>query len=161
STYWAATNGVGGGSALQYIPEQAWNDTSVLGELAAGGGGASTIFAKPPWQTGSGVPADGKRDVPDVSFHASFANDGYLICAQGSCTNGFRASNDTLNVIGGTSAAAPSLAGILAVIAGGTGSGGLGNANPTLYSLAASVPSAFHDVTSGSNAVPCQHGSPN
>src|SRR5262249_10461917 len=39
------------------------------------------------------------------------------------------------------------------------GAAGLGNPNPTLYDLAASVPSAFHDVTSGSNAVPCQHGS--
>ena len=161
TTYWSASNDVGGGSAVQYIPEEAWNDTSVVGELAAGGGGASTIFAKPPWQTGTGVPADGRRDVPDVSFHASFANDGYLICSQGSCVNGFRAGDQTLNVIGGTSAAAPSLAGILAVIVGGTGSTGLGSPNPTLYSLAASVPSAFHDVTSGSNAVPCQPSSPN
>jgi subtilase family serine protease len=160
STYWAATNDAGGGSALQYVPETGWNDSALVGMLASGGGGASSIFAKPPWQVGTGVPADGKRDVPDVSFHASFANDGYLICSQGSCVNGFRAADTSLDVIGGTSAAAPSLAGILAVIAGGTGSNGLGSPNPTLYALAASVPSAFHDVTSGSNVVPCQRGSP-
>jgi Big-like domain-containing protein len=99
--------------------------------------------------------------VPDVALHASFANDGYLICSEGSCTNGFRRADQTLDVIGGTSAGAPSMAGILGVIVGGTGASGLGSANPTLYSLAGSVPSAFHDVTSGNNEVPCQPGSPN
>ena len=39
---------------------------------ATGGtGGASTLYTKPAWQTGTGVPADGKRDVPDVSLFAS------------------------------------------------------------------------------------------
>jgi hypothetical protein len=36
----------------------------------------------------------------------------------------------------------------------------LGNVNPTLYSLAGSAPSAFHDITSGDNKVPCQQGTP-
>ncbi|MFI5315582.1 MAG: Ig-like domain repeat protein, partial [Myxococcota bacterium] len=101
------------------------------------------------------------RDVPDVSFTASPSTDGYLICSEGSCVNGFRAADQTLNVVGGTSAAAPTMAGVLAIIAGGTGSTGLANANPTLYALAVSAPSAFHDVTTGNNIVPCKHGTPN
>ncbi|MFI5317842.1 MAG: protease pro-enzyme activation domain-containing protein, partial [Myxococcota bacterium] len=111
ATYWSPTNDASNGSALQYIPEQGWNDSAA--EIAAGfgiaasGGGASALFAKPVWQTGSGVPADGKRDVPDVSFTASPSTDGYLICSEGSCVNGFRAADQTLNVVGGTSAAAP------------------------------------------------------
>ncbi|HLH30100.1 MAG TPA: putative Ig domain-containing protein, partial [Terriglobia bacterium] len=36
-----------------------------------------------------------------------------------------------------------------------------GNPNPLLYALAAKTPSVFHDVTTGSNAVPCATGSPN
>ena len=36
-----------------------------------------------------------------------------------------------------------------------------GNPNPTLYALAAKAPAIYHDVTSGTNAVPCTGGSPN
>jgi hypothetical protein len=35
---------------------------------------------------------------------------------------------------------------------------GQGNVNPNLYSLAVSKPSAFHDLTSGNNQVPCTKG---
>jgi hypothetical protein len=38
---------------------------------------------------------------------------------------------------------------------------GLGNINPTLYHLAQSATGIFHDVTSGSNIVPCKIGSTN
>ncbi len=164
ASYWSATNDPNNGSALQYIPETAWNDSALeiaagFG-VAAGGGGASAFFAKPIWQTGAGVPADGRRDVPDLSLSSSGQIDGYLYCSQGSCVSGFRDTDQSLNVAGGTSAAAPSLAGLLAIIAGGTGSTGLGNANPNLYAVAASAQSAFHDVTAGNNIVPCKHGSP-
>jgi hypothetical protein len=40
------------------------------------------------------------------------------------------------------------------------GSTGQGNINPTLYSLATSTSSAFHDITSGDNIVPCGAGTP-
>ena len=42
-----------------------------------------------------------------------------------------------------------------------TGSNGLGNINPTLYSLAASAQGAsiFHDIVTGDNKVPCTQGS--
>jgi trimeric autotransporter adhesin len=35
-----------------------------------------------------------------------------------------------------------------------------GNPNGKFYALAASAPAAFHDITNGSNAVPCEGGSP-
>jgi subtilase family serine protease len=167
--YWNGTNDSAYGSALGYILEEAWNDTSqsiAIGHgLSAGGGGASIYFSKPDWQTGTGVPNDGHRDVPDLALNASAFHDGYLICdgtdltGNQACTNGFRDSQNGLDVVGGTSAGAPSFAGILALINQAIGSNGLGNVNATLYSLAGSAQSAFHDITSGDNKVPCVQGS--
>lgn len=155
-------------TAQEHIPEIAWNDTSnpnVAGELSAGGGGASIFFAKPSWQSGIGVPADGVRDVPDVALNASPVHDPYLICSQGLCVNGFRDPNsnpaNNLDSVGGTSTGAPTFAGILALILQASGGTGLGNVNPMLYSLSASTPAAFHDVTSGDNKVPCTSGTKN
>jgi subtilase family serine protease len=167
TTYWNGTNDSANGSALSYIPEEVWNDTSQAGTLLAGGGGASTYFSKPSWQTGTGVPSDGHRDVPDISLNASPDHDSYLICGgtdgagNQSCTNGFRDSQSYLDAIGGTSAGAPTLAGIVALMNQATGSKGLGNINSTLYSLAGSASSAFHDITVGDNQVPCLQGSVN
>src|SRR5262249_28537051 len=76
--YWNTTNNSSGGSAISYIPEKVWND-STQGDPAAGGGGASELFAKPSWQTGTGVPNDSARDVPDVALAASADHDGYLV----------------------------------------------------------------------------------
>jgi subtilase family serine protease len=178
TTYWgpSCTATSSSGTALMYIPEQAWNDTQVaLTEnppgFASSGGGASTVFGKPSWQAGTGVPADGKRDVPDIALNASFVHDPYLICSQDeitrndpgatSCANGFRDSKNNFAGVGGTSAGAPTFAGILALINQATGSTGLGNVNPMLYSLAASSGTAFHDITSGNNNVPCTAGGKN
>jgi Pro-kumamolisin, activation domain/Bacterial Ig-like domain (group 3) len=58
--------------------------------------------------------------------------------------------------------AAPAFAGLLAIIEQKLGSGGLGNINPALYRLAANsttYASAFHDITTGNNQVPCTTGS--
>ena len=193
-TYWnsSGTGGVSDDlvtSAKSYIPEMAWNDTTFAiangGGLDAGGGGVSSLFNKPSWQTGvPGIPADGKRDVPDISLSASNAHDPYLYCTQittdgspsvfvSSCqATSFRLSdpgqtdNNTFQAAaGGTSFAAPDFAGLLAIIEQklGTG-GGLGNINPSLYTLAANATtyaSAFHDITAGNNQVPCTPGSPN
>lgn len=175
--YWAAagTNTDTVSSALQYIPEEAWNDTSQSNigtspTFSASGGGASIFFTKPSWQTGAGVPADGKRDVPDISLNASEFHDSYLICSEddgkggtiSTCTAGFRSgTGGSFSAVGGTSVAAPSFAAILALVneyVGNSGTTGLAPVNPTLYSLAASTPSAFHDVTSGDNKVPCTTG---
>ncbi|MGH9610022.1 MAG: S53 family peptidase, partial [Bryobacteraceae bacterium] len=153
-------------SALSYIPEMAWNDTTADGQLAATGGGVSSDNAKPSWQAGSGVPADGLRDVPDIAFTASPDHDGYLVCsgdgASGSksvpdCTNGFRAANQDLDVVGGTSAPVPAFAGIVALL--DQQSGRQGNVDANLYSLASLSTDVFHDITQGTNIVPCQAGS--
>jgi subtilase family serine protease len=169
TTYWNGTNDGVYGSALTYIPEEVWNDTTesiAAGSgLAAGGGGTSIYFSKPSWQTGTGVPNDAERDVPDISLNASPFHDPYLICGatdgagNQSCTNGFRDSKSYVDAVGGTSVGVPAFAGILALIDQATGSKGLGNVNSTLYSLAASAPSTFHDITSGDNKVPCASGS--
>jgi subtilase family serine protease len=144
-------------SAQMYIPETTWNDTSTAAGLSATGGGVSAKFAKPAWQNAL-TPADTKRDVPDVTLSASPAHDSTLICSKGSCVNGFRAADGSLNVVGGTSVGAPAFSGILAILNQAT-SGPLGNVNLTLYPLAVSTPTAFHDITTGDNFVPCTSGS--
>lgn len=167
-SYWNSTNGTGGESATGYIPELPWNETTTAAGLdagGAGGGGASAFFSKPAWQVGTGsgnTPADSARDVPDISLNAASNHDGYLFCSQGSCANGFLTSSGQLNVAGGTSFAAPSFAGLLALVEQKVGSS-LGNVNPTLYGLANSTyyNNVFHDVTSGNNSVPCLQGTPN
>jgi subtilase family serine protease len=149
SLYWSSSNASGTqASALSYIPGVAWNE-SASGGLWASGGGASAIYAKPSWQTGTGVPADGRRDVPDVSLSAA-GHDGYLIYQNGG-----------LYVVGGTSAASPSFAGAMALVVQNTAAR-QGNANTAFYSLAtkqrAGGASVFHDITSGNNSVPGQAG---
>lgn len=162
SSFWSGFNNSLNGSALSYIPEIAWNETATElangGSIAAGGGGVSTLFPKPSWQTGNGVPNDNFRDVPDISLAAAFTNDGYLICSQGSCVNGYRAADSTLTVVGGTSAGTPSFAGVVALLNQLTGTP-QGNLNQHLYQLAAVSTDAFHDITSGDNKVPCTAGS--
>jgi subtilase family serine protease len=159
-TYWNSSNNSLSGSAISYIPEVAWNDTAADGALASTGGGKSVKFGKPSWQIGTGVPADGGRDVPDVSFSASVDHDGYLYCVQGGCVNGYRAADQTLSVVGGTSAGAPLFAGVVAILNQKTTSM-QGNVNPTLYSLGVSSPSIYHDIVAGDNIVPCTTGTPN
>jgi subtilase family serine protease len=157
--YWTTSNNGTNGSALSYIPEIAWNDTLFDGHLVSTGGGRSTLFSKPSWQVAPGVPNDSARDVPDVSFNASVDIDPYLMCSQGSCVNGFRASDSSLNVVGGTSVGAPAFAGIVALINQATNSR-QGNVNPTLYGIAVTTPAVFHDVLQSGNQVPCRASSP-
>ncbi|GAA4858339.1 protease pro-enzyme activation domain-containing protein [Kitasatospora terrestris] len=134
--------GVGGTnlkvSGTAYSSESAWSTA---------GGGVSTQFAKPSWQTGTGVSGT-MRTVPDVSSNADPAS-GFAIYTQGSTSAGWQ-------VYGGTSAAAPLWSGYAALFnqkAKASAQPVLGEANPKLYALAnsASYGSAFHDVTSGAN----------
>jgi pseudomonalisin len=157
ANYWAATNSSNLASALSYIGEAVWNESGTNGgkNLWASGGGASTYFAKPAWQLATGVPSDAQRDVPDVALAAAAGHDPYLIYT----SDGYPPTS--LVGIGGTSAAAPSLAGIAALVAQAQG-GRLGNLNPTLYGLserqAAGGAAVFHRITSGNNSVPGQAG---
>ena len=156
ATYWSTKNGAGGGSALSWIPEIAWNDSLERGDLAATGGGASVLFAKPYWQAGPGVPKDGARDLPDVSFAASPDHDGYLVYTGGG-----------LYVYGGTSCGTPVFAAMAALlnqylaVQGASAQTGLGNINPNLYRMAQTTTDVFHDVAAGSNIETCVQGSPN
>ncbi|MHB8215827.1 MAG: protease pro-enzyme activation domain-containing protein [Candidatus Sulfotelmatobacter sp.] len=182
TAYWSGTTGGTDAisSALSYIPEMGWNDSTadigLGGDISASGGGASTFFSKPSWQVGTGVPADGKRDVPDLALSASADHDGYLFCSEdgpngtivATCVSGFRISvGGDLTVVGGTSAAAPTFSGVLALLSqylvtnGFQTTPGLSNANPNLYYIAANNPSALNDVKTGNNIVPCTAGTPN
>ena len=119
-------------------------------------------YAKPAWQSGKGVPSDGARDIPDVSlFAANGENDSfYPICAgTDDCTDVLGEINFKISAVGGTSASSPEMAGIMALINQKFGRQGL--ANYILYPLATQYPQVFHDVTIGSNNVPCNQGTPN
>ena len=136
-------------------------------------------YAKPTWQTGvTGIPGDGKRDLPDVSFFASngFLGSAYLICvsANGSCVSSTSQSTEPIGEeVGGTSVASPAMAGVMALINQKTGSA-QGLANPELYrlgakqtysacrteSLTTSTSCYFNDIDTGTNAMPCNANSP-
>lgn len=120
---------IGSGSTIQQ--ETVWNDQSSGG--GATGGGYSTLFPLPSWQSSAGISGSG-RGVPDVAGDAS-PETGYNVLVDGQ-----------QEVVGGTSAVAPLWAALLALInqQRGTPSGFV---NPTLYASGAD----FHDITQGSN----------
>jgi hypothetical protein len=210
--YWKySTSGSVYPSAKSYIPEQTWNDTcastattgSLAGcssgvksdgsDLIAGSGGPSNCatstataciagYAKPPWQSGTGVPSDGVRDIPDLSL---FAGDGlngsfYIYCEMDANTGtGSSTSSCDLNSpytdfqgAGGTSASAQVFGGLMALV--NQKYGRQGNANYVLYKLAAKSGAScassaspastciFYDVPAGyNNSVACVGGSYN
>jgi len=147
-----------------------------LVEVVAGSGGPSNCatgspktfgvasgscqgVAKPDWQAGlAGIPGDGVRDLPDVSL---FAADGiwghfYITCFSDRRNGGAPCTGDpsTWAGAGGTSFAAPILAGIQALVNQNMG-GAQGNPNYKYYALAASTPSVFHSITRGDIDVNC------
>jgi len=194
-------------SALGFIPETPWNDSTssyppgaistnvaysgIYASISAGSGGKSNCavgsidskgnidctsgYVKPSWQSAPGVPNDLVRDIPDVSF---FAGNGLFSVAWGICTdqdtdssnnpitdcvpgsNGLPANQFNLYGVGGTSAAAPTLAAILALVREKTGER-QGVANYVFYNLARTSPAVFHDVTTGNNSVSCLSGTLN
>jgi len=135
----------------------AWNDTaypSPFHATAGGGGGTSTFESKPWWQPAQSFSASGKRMVPDV---AAFADEspGYpIVCSKG--VQGCKGSGQSIAFVGGTSAAAPLVAGMIALWKQQAHDQGLkrpGFVAPLLYSLARSSPQAFLDITQGTNAL--------
>ncbi len=202
STYWSTTNSSNGSSLKKYVPEVVWNDSCTIGTEAicnnsansgfvrvdGGSGGKSSCttpsssdacsggYAKPSWQAGTGVPADGKRDIPDVSL---FAGDGergsfYLICDSDAAPCTYSNSTDAIELaVGGTSASSPAMAGIQALVNQKL-KAAQGNVNPTLYAMAkketlsgcnstsgSGSACVFNDITSGTNAMPCYNGTTN
>ena len=186
ATYWGSEPPVQE-SAISYIPENVWNESSLAnglwsgsggasaGNIAGGFGGTTPGVPKPYWQSGvAGIPADGVRDLPDVSLTAA-EHDPYLLCLEGSCEPD-STGQFYVYFISGTSASSPSFAGIMALVdqqqAINTGNRRQGLANYVLYRLAATQSTypaqcngsstttpptsmcIFNDVTVGNNAVP-------
>ncbi len=171
TTFWSPTNSVDGKreSALGYIHEIPWNDScaatatattlntvcATANNIVGGGGGPSSIYAKPAWQSGiipNGIAAgDNHRYTPDVSL---FASDGpqsmsfYLVCQADAVPAGNPPScassgSFSFGAAGGTSASSPALAAIIALINQSQVSAGQvgrqGNPNPVLYKIAATA----------------------
>jgi hypothetical protein len=210
--FWSATNSADGKkeSAQGYIHEVPWNDSCAAtattanlttvcagaagNNIVAGSGGPSTLYAKPSFQSGitpSGIAAgDNHRYLPDVSLFASDglnSNSFYVVCQADAIQAGQPpscASSGSFSFfgVGGTSASAPSFAGIIALIGQSEAtatpprSRRQGNANAVLYKIAQTPANScnsttqplaplatcvFYDVTKGNNAVPCAGASPN
>ena len=158
--YWSQTNGGYLGSAMSYIPEGGWNEplnSSGATQAASSGGGFSSYIATPSWQTGTGVPGTQGRYTPDIAFTAS-AHDGYFGCLAassgahpGDCV--VRNGEFYFEYFYGTSAAAPDMAGITAMLDQILG-GPQGELNQRLYLLAANPANeVFHDVTVATSGV--------
>ena len=126
-----------GGTTLTVTSANAWSKETAW---SGGGGGKSSVFKIPSWQTAVQKSAGGGyRQVPDVSALAN-PSPGVSIYSQGSW-----------GTVGGTSAAAPEWAAFGALYnqqAAAAGKANLGFANPALYTASGT---GFHDITSGSN----------
>lgn len=189
SAYWNLTNTPGTeASARSYIPEIPWNDScgqtgspcapGEPGNIAGGSGGFSTMYGKPSWQSGNGIPQDGHRDIPDISLFSGAGRNlsVYLICESDQNPNhapcDLNSPYNDIQGVGGTSVSAQVFAGIMALVNQANG-GRQGNANFSLYRLAAqnatscnssSGPDSsctFYDVTKGNISVGCNPGTPN
>ena len=104
------------------------------------GGGVSTYFSRPAWQTGSGVPAGSFRLNPDVSAPAD-PNTGALVIQNGS-----------QQTVGGTSWSAPVWAGFCALINEARAKASqppVGVLGAKVYPLIGTA--NFRDITSGNN----------
>jgi hypothetical protein len=116
-------------------------------------------YPKPTWQsaaTSLGVPSDGVRDLPDLSlFAANGSNNSYYpVCASDGDCQPVTSGIVQIFGVGGTSASTPAFAGIMALV--NQKYGRQGQANTILYPMKAQFPAAFHDVTNGTNSVPCE-----
>ncbi len=86
--------------------DSANNTTTFNGNnYAMSGGGISTVFAAPSWQTGPGIPSSTKRCVPDVAAAAGAYNGGFYTVLRNADT-----------AAAGTSASAPIWAALCAIL---------------------------------------------
>ncbi len=149
-----------GGTALFLHTDGTYNyEAGWEGPLkqAGGGGGLSTIYQLPSWQSGPGVQntaSDGMRQVPDVSADADPLTGYAVYYADSGCRQ------QCWQVVGGTSAATPLWAALVLLInqsAQQHGKHPLGFLDPALYRLGSgagagvTAPLPFHDVTIGGN----------
>jgi hypothetical protein len=140
--------GVGGTTVdarvLATPAEQTWWQPCPCNQVAAGfagfggGGGSSSLFGKPSYQTGL-VPGRTGRLVPDIGADAN-GNSGFVI------DFGFGATVGR-GLVGGTSLASPlSAASFSNLLAEGGFSHGIGDIHPMLYTAPAR---SFRDITTG------------
>jgi len=144
---------------IGYGGESAWNEYNIFGAGTSTGGGISSIYGRPSFQSalphsyttlfGSTVKANG-RAVPDVAFNAAIMGgilnyDGFPSIWGG--TNGYY-------ILGGTSAASPAWAAIVALLGQAHG-GPVGYITPQIYQLAesSSYSTVFHDISTGNNSI--------
>ncbi len=130
-----------------YIGETAWNNGSPPGQPpGASGGGFSRLFPQPAYQAGVQGTGAG-RGVPDVSANADPATGLAVLFRTGT-------GQDDIVAAGGTSAAAPLWAALIA-IADQYADRSLGFVNPVIYQIGESSHylQAFHDITRGTNTV--------
>jgi subtilase family serine protease len=125
-----------------YESETAWNDA-----YGSSGGGYSTLFKRPAFQTGFVKSA--YRGVPDVAYSGD-VNNGLLVAWSG----GDPTQVGTFYLFGGTSAGSPQWAAITALADQKDGHP-VGYINDELYSLARGplYSYVFHDITTGNNTV--------
>lgn len=125
--------------------ETAWSDRSAaeVGFPGHGsGGGMSTTHRRPAWQ--QGLVTEDRRGVPDLAAVAD-PRTGIGVYGPLGRRRGW-------SVVGGTSAAAPLTAGLLASAVSASGRTlGLGHVHTALYAAAKDTPGAFRDVTTGDN----------
>jgi subtilase family serine protease len=134
--------------------ETVWNWGTELGIDGIGsGGGISTAYTIPSWQTNISMTANQGstqfRNIPDVALTA----DNILVVF----------GNGAQGKYGGTSCATPLWAGFMALVnqqATATGKPSIGFLNPAIYAIGrgANYTSAFHDTITGNNT---WSGSPN
>ncbi|HTD50497.1 MAG TPA: protease pro-enzyme activation domain-containing protein, partial [Acidimicrobiia bacterium] len=149
--------GVGGTTLLLAGFEPVWNDCEgAVGDscaasgLHAGGGGLSNHYQRPNWQPlASNAPCTTCREVPDISANAGVGETFF----DSSSNFGSNPSMNGWTAVGGTSIAAPLVAGMATDIAQGCAGGRLGDFAQKLDALAATkvYSSAVSDVTQGFN----------
>jgi kumamolisin len=135
----------------------AWNDSvypAPFKATAGGGGGSSAFEARPWWQPAQSFASSGKRMVPDVSAFADESPGYPIVCSKGvqSCPG----SSQSIAFVGGTSAAAPLVAGMIALWDQQAHNQGLprpGFVPPLLTSLAQHKPLSVTDITLGTNSL--------
>ena len=135
----------------------AWNDTvypAPYNAAKGGGGGQSTFEGRPSWQPAQSFASSKYRMVPDI---AAFADEspGYpIVCSSG--VKGCPKTAQGITFVGGTSAATPLVAGMIALWDQQAKQQGLprpGFVPPLLYTTAQRTPGAFIDINTGSNAL--------
>ncbi len=143
--YWKFTSG----KSTQAVWNESWAPI-------AGGGGASTIYPRPAWQRGLGTGYGNHRLLPDTSWNAA-VNGGVLVYISAyptyNCPPGQSAC---WSVYGGTSAATPQTAALVALAnaaRAAAGQGPIGFLDPILYSGLGGRSSAYTDI------VPQNYGS--